>query len=230
MDKKKILVIEDEEDISTLICYNLFKKGYDVIEAISAEDGLRNVVNDTPDLIILDLMLPGMDGIEFCKSIKSSIKARHIPIIMVTAKGSDKDIVNGLEAGADDYIVKPFSPKILLARVKVIFRRMNFESNSKNDILEVDGLRMDYLRFKVLIDGKEINLTKTEFGILFFLIKNAGFVYTRYQIVDNVKGDDYIVTDRAIDVTIVGLRKKIGEYAKYIETVRGIGYRFKDIG
>jgi len=230
MNKKKILVIEDEEDISALICYNLLKKGYEVIEAPSGEEGLRKIAANMPDAILLDIMLPGMDGIEFCRSVKSNIKCKHIPIIMVTAKGSEKDIINGLESGADDYVTKPFSPKVLLARVKVALRRTSYARDSAQSILEIDGLVIDQAKFKVFADGKEINLTKTEFGILHFLVRKAGFVYTRYQIVDNVKGDDYIVTDRAIDVTIVGLRKKIGKYAKYIETVRGIGYRFKDAG
>ncbi len=230
MNKKKILVIEDDEDISALICYNLLKKGYEVIEAPSGEEGLRKIVANMPDAILLDIMLPGMDGIEFCRSVKSNIKCKHIPIIMVTAKGSEKDIINGLESGADDYVTKPFSPKVLLTRVKVALRRTSYAKDSVQSILEIDGLIIDQAKFKVFADGKEINLTKTEFGILHFLVRKAGFVYTRYQIVDNVKGDDYIVTDRAIDVTIVGLRKKIGKYAKYIETVRGIGYRFKDAG
>lgn len=223
-----ILTIEDEEDILTLIRYNLIKSGFNVIEAGSGEDGLKKLHRKLPDLILLDIMLPGMDGIEFCKAIKHDKKGKNIPIIMLTAKGEEADIVKGLESGADDYIKKPFSPKVLIARINAVLRRKKDIAVKDDEVIEIENLLIHPGRHEVNLGNENIILSKTEFDILHFLARRPGWVFTRYQIVDGVKGENYLVTDRAIDVTIVSLRKKLGKYSDLIETVRGVGYRFKD--
>jgi two-component system phosphate regulon response regulator PhoB len=172
-------------------------------------------------------MLPGMDGLEVCKRLKNNVKTEGLPIIVLTAKGEETDVVTGLELGADDYVTKPFSPKVLIARVRRILRRAVSRDMEKPPI-RIGDLVMDPGRREVLVKGKRVNLTFTEFNILYALAKRPGMVFTRYQIVDAVHGDDYPVTDRAVDVQIVSLRKKLGSCGNYIETVRGVGYRFKD--
>jgi two-component system phosphate regulon response regulator PhoB len=180
-----------------------------------------------PDLIILDLMLPGIDGLQVCKILKAGDKTRHIPIVMLTAKGEEANIVTGLEIGADDYITKPFSGKVLVARVRRLLRRMTERTDEKR-LVKIHELVIDLARHEVLVAGKPVELTVTEFNILHTLAKRPGRVFTRYQIVDALHGDDYIVTERAVDVQMVSLRKKLGLCSKYIETVRGVGYRFKE--
>ena len=229
MAKENILVIEDEEDILELVKYDLTRNGYRVSGAVSGEKGLELALSRLPDLIILDLMLPGIDGLEICRHLKSGARTSGIPIIMLTAKSDEADIVAGLELGADDYVTKPFSPRVLLARVKAILRRRQGRAVDKEQaVIEAHNIVIDSLRRKVLVDGNPVELTNTEFRVLYLLASRAGWVLTRYQIVDQVHGDDYAVTDRSVDVQIVGLRKKLGPAGKYIETVRGVGYRFKE--
>jgi two-component system phosphate regulon response regulator PhoB len=230
MNEKKVLIIEDEEDILALIHYNLTKEGFSVFCASSGEEGLRIIAENKPDLILLDLMLPGISGVDICRALQEKGDSCHIPIIMVTAKGEESDIIAGLELGADDYITKPFSPKILVARVKAALRHPRKGTNTHNDdsVIKIREMVIHPGKKEVLIEGKPINLTFTEFHVLHFLAGRSGWVFTRYQIVNAVRGEDYSVTDRAVDVQIVGLRKKLGFYGKYIETVRGVGYRFKD--
>ena len=230
MGKEHILVIEDEEDILALIHYNLAKEGFKVACATSGEEGLRMAKKDPPDLVVLDLMLPGLDGLEVCRAIKKSPELAAIPIVMTTAKGEESDVVRGLEMGADDYVTKPFSPKILLARIKAVLRRrgQGEVQGEPGDALHIHELVIHPGRNEVLAAGKPVELTFTEFRVLHFLASRPGWVFTRYQIVNAVRGDDYSVTDRAVDVQIVGLRKKLGPSGKYIETVRGVGYRFKE--
>lgn len=227
MAKENILIVDDEEDVLELVRYNFAKEGYGTITATSGEDALTKVMTKKPDIVILDLMLPGIDGLSVCKKLKNSSITENIPIIMLTAKGEEADIVTGLELGADDYITKPFSPKVLIARVRRILHR-NIINDLEKSTLKIYELIIDPSRRQVLIDGNQIDLTFTEFNILYTLAKRPGMVFTRYQIVDIVHGNDYLVTDRAIDVQIVGLRKKLGDYSKYIKTVRGVGYSFKD--
>jgi two-component system phosphate regulon response regulator PhoB len=227
MPKEKILIVDDEEDVLELIRYNLDKNGYRIETATTGEEALTKARAKLPDLIILDLMLPGIDGLEVCKKLKSEPKTQNIPIIMLTAKGEETDIVTGLEVGADDYITKPFSPKVLVARVRRILHRTKAGDLEKAPV-KIHELIIDPARRQVLIKNKLVDLTFTEFNILYTLAKRPGLVFSRYQIVDALHGDDYLVTDRAIDVQIVGLRKKMGPCSKYIETVRGVGYRFKD--
>jgi len=226
--KDKILIIEDEEDVIELIRYNLAKEGYQVISAVSGEKGLDIALESQPNLILLDLMLPGLDGLEICKILKKNQKTDNIPIIMVTAKGGEADIVAGLELGADDFIPKPFSPRVLLARIKAVLRRVSAKPPGDKEVIDLGEIVIDPGRFEVLAGGKIVNLTSTEFALLHFLARRPGWVFSRDQIVNAVRGDDYPVTDRSVDVQIVGLRKKLGEAGVRIETVRGIGYRMRE--
>jgi two-component system, OmpR family, alkaline phosphatase synthesis response regulator PhoP len=228
MAKEKILVIEDDEDILELMVHNLSREGFIVSGAGNGEAGLRKLQNEEFNLVILDIMLPGIDGLEVCKAIRQNASLKHLPIIMVTAKGEEADVVAGLELGADDYIIKPFSPRILIARLKSILRRRSRESTDDKTPVTINNLAIHPGRHEVLVNGKPIELTHMEFRVLQFLASRPGWVFTRYQIMDNVRGDNYPVTDRAVDVIIVGIRKKLGDAGDLIETVRGVGYRFKE--
>jgi len=228
MAKEKILVVDDEEDILELLSFNLSREGYQVFTAATGEEALNLSRSTNPDLIVLDLMLPGMDGLEVAKILKTDPALRHIPIVMLTAKGEEADIVTGLELGADDYVTKPFSPRVLLARARAVLRRKTQEPSEETDVLRVHDLAIHPGRREVLVGGDPVQLTFTEFGILHFLARRPGWVFTRSQIVDAVRGEDYPVTDRSVDVQIVGLRKKLGTAGEYIETVRGVGYRFRE--
>lgn len=228
MTKETILIVEDDEDILELISYNLNKNGYNVIRSSSGESGLEKLEKNNPNLILLDLMLPGIDGFEFCKKVKADERNKNIPIVMLTARGEDADIVTGLELGADDYITKPFSPSVLIARIKSVLRRNNVEKSQENGVVIIDDLVINSLKHQVSINNKVVELTVNEFQVLNILAKKPGWAMTRYQIVNLTKGEEYAVTDRAVDVMMVGLRKKLGEYGKYIETVRGVGYKFKE--
>jgi two-component system alkaline phosphatase synthesis response regulator PhoP len=228
MAKEKILVVDDEEDILELLRFNLSREGCQVFCASSGEEALRLVRSEIPDLVVLDLMLPGIDGLEVTRRLKSDPNTKHLPIVMLTAKGEEADIVTGLELGADDYVTKPFSPRILVARVRAVLRRKVKESPEDTSVIRIHDLIIDPRRHEVLVNGEPVVLTFTEFGILNYMARRPGWVFTRFQIVDAVKGEDYPVTDRSVDVQIVGLRKKLGPAGKYIETVRGVGYRFKE--
>jgi two-component system, OmpR family, alkaline phosphatase synthesis response regulator PhoP len=227
MAKAKILVVDDEEDIRELVELNLSHEGFKVLLCETGEQALEKAGSELPDLIILDLMLPGIDGLEVCKKLKSNMKTENIPVVMLTAKGEETDVVSGLEVGADDYITKPFSGKVLVARVRRLLRKVIATSEDKV-VLKIKDLVIDPNRHEVLVKNKAVELTFTEFNILHMLAKRPGFVFTRYQIVDALHGSDYIVTDRAVDVQIVSLRKKLGVCGNSIETVRGVGYRFRD--
>ncbi|MDY6792778.1 MAG: response regulator transcription factor [Thermodesulfobacteriota bacterium] len=229
MSGDKILIVDDEKDILELIGYNLEKEGYKIIKALSGETALRSSRSENPDLILLDLMLPGIDGLDVLKKLKKDAKTMHIPTILLTAKGEEADIVAGLELGADDYITKPFSPRVLLARIRAALRRQKEETVDLQSVIHIHDLEIHPGRRSVSVKGSPVELTFTEFQILFLLARRPGWVFTRSQIVDGIRGDDYPVTDRSVDVQIVGLRKKLGPLGKYIETVRGVGYRFKDI-
>jgi two-component system alkaline phosphatase synthesis response regulator PhoP len=228
MAREKILVVDDEEDILELVEYNLTKDGYGVICVGTGEDALKTARSELPDLIVLDLMLPGVDGLEVCKVLKNDRKTSHIPIVMLTAKGEEADIVTGLELGADDYVTKPFSPRILLARLRAVLRRKAQAPAEETEVIKRHDLVIHPGRHEVLVGDKGVELTFTEFRVLHFLARRPGWVFTRSQIVDAVRGSDYPVTDRSVDVQIVGLRKKMGTAGEHIETVRGVGYRFKE--
>jgi two-component system alkaline phosphatase synthesis response regulator PhoP len=228
MAKEHIMVVEDEEDILELLRYNLAKEGFRVTGALTGEEAVRAARSTPPDLIVLDLMLPGMDGLTVCRELKMDAKTRDAPIIMLTAKGEEADIVAGLELGADDYVTKPFSPRVLLARLRAVLRRRRTEAAPVSDALVLHEMTINPGRHEVLVQGHPVDLTATEFRLLHFLARRPGWVFTRAQIVQGVQGEDYSVSDRAVDVQIVGLRKKLGPAGKYIETVRGVGYRLKE--
>ena len=228
MIKKNILAIDDEEDLLELLRFNLTRDGYNVVCAESGEEALDKVAIHAFDIILLDLMLPGIDGLEVARILKNDNKSEKIPVIMLTAKGEEADIVAGLELGADDYITKPFSPRVLAARIKAVLRRKERSETEDKNITIIHELIIDSAKHEVAAGGNRIDLTFTEFQVLKYLADNPGWVFTRSQIVDAVRGDGYAVTDRSVDVQVVGLRKKLGDFGKYIETVRGVGYRFME--
>jgi len=224
----RILVVDDEDDLLELVRYNLAKSGYQISCVSSGEDALSHARQWIPDLIVLDLMLPAVDGLEVCRRLKADAKTREIPIIMLTAKSEESDVVRGLERGADDYITKPFSPRVLAARVKALLRRQEaLRASELETTIDVHELSIHPGRHEVTLAGKLLDLTYTEFALLAFLAKRPGWAYTRMQIVDAVKGEDYPVTERSVDVQVAGLRKKLGRFGSYVETVRGVGYRFR---
>ncbi len=224
----KILVVDDEEDLLELISYNLGKEGYRVTCVASGEAAVHEAKQNLPDLVLLDLLLPSIDGLDVCKTLKADPKTQHIPIIMLTAKSEEADVVTGLELGADDYLTKPFSPRVLLARIRAILRRKAKPADDDPTAIRIHSLVIHPGRHEVLIAGKPVELTFTEFRLLHFLARKPGWAFSRSQIVDAVKGEDYPVTERSVDVQVVGLRKKLGSLGSYIETVRGVGYRFKE--
>lgn len=225
--QEKIWVVEDEEDLLALIYYNFVKEGYDVRGFISGEEMLAALALEQPDLLLLDVMLPGIDGMQICKRLKSEAKSAPIPVIMLTAKGEEGDIVMGLNLGADDYIPKPFSPKVLLARVRSVLRRRGNSPGEETELVRHGDLVIDQNRHEVRLAGQSLPLTATEFRILIFLARKPGWVFSRDQIISAVHDGDIAVTDRTVDVQIVALRKKLGERQHCIETVRGIGYKFQ---
>lgn len=226
MTKERILVVDDEEDILELIRYNLVKEGFDVIGAEDGEKCLTLVERHAPDLIVLDLMLPGIDGLDVCKKLKNNPETQSVPIVMLTAKSAESDVVVGLELGADDYIVKPFSPRILIARIKSVLRRIGKDEEEVTTIRRC-GFNINLAGRELSYKGENIELTFSEFEILKLLISHPGRVFSRLQIMKAVRNDEYIVTERAIDVQFVNLRKKLQEGGNCIRTVRGVGYKFQ---
>ncbi len=233
MRRGNILVVEDDEDIQQLVLFNLSKAGYLVKCVDSGEEALQQIGAEKPDIILLDIMLPGMSGLEVCRAIRRINSIKEIPVIMLTSKGEDEDIVAGLDIGADDYITKPFSPRIIVARINTVLRRKNQTQYqnppSEESRIVVDSLVIDPEKYSVQINGIPVELTLTEFNILTLIAKRPGWVFTRQQIINATRGhESFAVSMRAIDVHIFGLRKKIREFGARIEAVRGIGYRFKD--
>jgi two-component system phosphate regulon response regulator PhoB len=228
MSRERILVVDDEEDLLELVNYNLSREGYRVETVATGEAALAAARRHLPDLIVLDLLLPNVDGLEVCRLLKSDPQTKGIPVIMLTAKSEESDMVTGLELGADDYMTKPFSPRVLLARIKAMLRRKAKPTANDDDAIRVRELMIHPGRHEVMIEGKPLDLTFTEFRLLQFLAKKPGWAYSRAQIVDAVKGEDYPVTERSVDVQVAGLRKKLGNFGHYVETVRGVGYRFKE--
>ena len=227
MKKPKIVVIEDEVDILEVINYNLSKEGFDVCSALDGEEGLALIKKEVPDLVLLDLMLPGLDGIEICRKLKTDYSTRSIPIIMVTAKGEESDIVLGLGMGADDYMVKPFRPRELIARIRSVLRRGDFIEEGEG-LVSIDKLVIDINRHEVKLEGKNIILTAMEFKLLHFLASHPGQVFTRENLLNHVSSDDTFIIDRNIDVHIRSIRKKLNKHRELIETIHRVGYRFRD--
>lgn len=226
-NSRKVLIVEDEEDILNLIKINLAKNGFNATGVLSGEKAIDAVKKESFDLLILDLMLPGIDGIEVCKRFKNNSVTKEMPIIMLTAKGEEGDIIKGLESGADDYITKPFSPKVLLARIKTVLRRQDNSNYNDESVINTGRLYIHPAKHEILLDDKPLKLTSAEFKVLHLLASKPGWVLTRYNIIDEIRGEDYAVTDRSVDVLMVGLRKKLGTFGSSIETVRGVGYRFQ---
>ncbi len=230
MSGQQILVVEDEQKIAELLRYSLAKEGYEVLVAYKGYEALRLLRSHKPDLVLLDLMLPDLDGLEVCRQIRRERATERLPIVMLTAKGEEADIVAGLELGADDYVTKPFSPRVLLARIRAVLRRKTAEVPAEDAPIEVHGLLIDPQRHAVSVEGEPVALTATEFRVLHALARRPGWVLTRRRIAEAVHGEADVVTDRAVDVQIVGLRKKLGRAGRLIETVRGVGYRLKEHG
>ncbi|MDD5306250.1 MAG: response regulator transcription factor [Deltaproteobacteria bacterium] len=228
MASPRILVVDDEEDLLTLVRYNLVKELFRVTTAATGEEALARARADAPDLVILDLMLPGMDGLDVCRAMKADPATARIPIVMLTARGEDADVVAGLTLGADDYVTKPFSPRVLVARVRAVLRRREAAAIPEGELIEVGELTVSPGRREASVQGRKVELTATEFKLLLLLARRRGWVFTRAQIIGAVKGDDAAVTERAVDVQVVGLRRKLGGAGKLVETVRGIGYRMRD--
>jgi len=228
--KPSILVVEDDADIQQLVSYNLIKSGFNVLCADSGEEALRLIAREQVDAMVLDLMLPGKDGGEVCQAVRCQEATRGLPIIMLTAKSEEDDIVDGLGCGADDYITKPFSPRVLIARIEAVLRRTpapGGEPESESIRIGSQGMEIHPGRHEVRVDGSEIHLTASEFTILELLAGRPGWVFSRQQIIDRIRGYDYSITPRAVDVQIFGLRKKLGDSGACIETVRAIGYRIR---
>lgn len=231
MRNKKIMVVDDEADIRELIRFNLEKEGFEVVSVSDGETALEEARLRQPDLILLDVMLPGMDGVEVCFKLKSDISFKSIPIVMLSAKSDESDQLVGLKIGADDYLVKPFSPKVLVAKISAILRRGEVVSSSKDGeepVIRYKGLYMNPNDFSVSYKDESLKLTAVEYKILYFLARKPGRVYTRERIIEQVRGDDVIITGRTVDVHILSLRRKLGSASEMIETVRGIGYKVQE--
>ncbi|MBN2161172.1 MAG: response regulator transcription factor [Spirochaetes bacterium] len=225
---KKIFAIDDEKDIQEIIKINLGAEGYDVRCFSSAEEALRGLETVTPDLFVLDIMMPGIDGFEFCRRVRAADGWKNIPIIFLSAKSDEIDRVLGLELGGDDYLTKPFSVKELKSRVKAMFRRVSrAEEGIAPSAIVCEGIELNPDHYCLTVDGKEVDLTKTEFEILHLFLKNPGKIFTRDNIIDSIKGQDVYVIDRTVDVHIMNLRKKLGKYKNVIKTFSGVGYGYK---
>jgi len=229
----KILIVDDEPDIVELVSYNLERERFFTTRAHDGETALRKVKIEKPDLLILDLMLPGIGGLDICKKIRANPETSDLPIIMLTAKADEVDKIIGLEIGADDYITKPFSVKELVARVRTVLRRTQEGAKpSVKETFEFNGLSINYVSCSVLVEGCPVTLSPTELKLLFFFTRNPGRVYSRDQILNHVWGDDAFITDRAVDVHIRRLRSQIEkdmDHPQFILTVRGFGYKFADV-
>jgi DNA-binding response OmpR family regulator len=225
-----VLIVDDEADILELLRHHLLQAGFIVTTAQSGEEALNMINRQLPHLLVLDLMLPGMEGMEVARRLKATPRTARLPILILSARGDEKDILNGLESGADDYVTKPFSPRILIARIRTVLRRSGPPAGPRTDsLICISDIEIDLNRHRAAIKGCTLPLTFTEFHLLAFLARRPGWAFTRSEIMDAVRGDTHAATDRSVDVQIVGLRKKIGPYAKLIETVRGVGYRLKSI-
>jgi two-component system phosphate regulon response regulator PhoB len=227
MTQTRILLIEDERGLTDVLRYNLEREGYEVNIAGDGREGLRKAQTQLPDLVVLDLMLPAMDGLEVCRELRAGERTRNVPILMLTAKAEESDQLIGFSVGADDYVTKPFSPKVLLQRIRALLRRTE-TNNESLDVIEHLGVRIDRIRHQASIDGRDLELTPTEFRLLECLLRQPGRAFTRPQLMDVAIGDKAVVLERTIDVHIKTLRKKLGSEQEFIETVRGIGYRFRE--
>jgi two-component system phosphate regulon response regulator PhoB len=229
MARKRVLIIEDDPDIVELVQYNLEREGFDVVAAGDGESGLAQAKRVEPQLVLLDLMLPGIGGLDVCRSLKQNAATSLVPIIMLTAKSEESDVVLGLELGADDFIPKPFSPRELVARIRAVLRRFERESQAaESSRLVLDGVTLDATRHEVLVDGEPVTFTRAEFRLLWTLARRPGRVFTRNDLIDTITGGDAIILDRNVDVHVSAIRKKLGRHGDLIGTVRGVGYKLRD--
>jgi two-component system phosphate regulon response regulator PhoB len=227
MTKPRILIIEDERPLTDVLSYNLQREGYEAIVAHDGQEGLRKAQTLLPDAVLLDLMLPVRNGLEVCRELRSGDRTRTLPIIMLTAKAEETDQVVGFSLGADDYVTKPFSVKVLMERIKALLRRREADGE-KSDVINHMGVRIDRVRHRAYVEGKELDLTPTEFRLLESLLRQPGRAFTRAQLMDAAIGEGAIVLERTIDVHVKSLRRKLEIAGEYIETVRGVGYRFRE--
>jgi two-component system, OmpR family, phosphate regulon response regulator PhoB len=227
MARPRILIIEDERGLTDVLTYNLQREGYDTVVAHDGQEGLRKAQMHLPDVILLDLMLPGLNGLDVCRELRAGERTRNVPIVMLTAKAEETDHVVGFSLGADDYVTKPFSVKVLMQRIKALQRRVEAGVDS-GDAIEHLGVRIDRVRHRASVDGDELDLTPTEFRLLECMLRQPGRAFSRPQLMDVAIGEGAIVLERTIDVHIKTLRKKLGTKLEYIETVRGVGYRFRE--
>ena len=227
MSKQTILIIEDERALVEVLTYNLRKEGFDVHSATDGQDGLRRAQTTLPDLIVLDLMLPVIEGLEVCRVLKSGVRTRDIPLLMLTARSEEVDEIVGFQMGADDYVTKPFKIKPLIQRIKALLRRKK-TATSEGDVVSAGGIEIDRAQHRAIVDGGELNLTPTEFRLLWALVRQPGRAFSRHELMEAAMGDDALVLERTIDVHVKSLRQKLNSRAEQIETVRGVGYRFRE--
>ena len=228
MSKPRILVIEDERALIEVLEYNLKKEGYEVLTASDGQDGLRRAQAQLPDLVVLDLMLPVMEGLEVCRQLRGSARTKDIPVLMLTARSEEVDEIVGFQMGADDYVTKPFKVKPLMQRIKALLRRQQGTEPAAADVVHSHGIDIDRRQHRVVIDGGEVKLTPTEFKLLWALIRQPGRAFNRQELMDAGMGDDTLVLERTVDVHIKSLRQKLGDCGDLIETVRGVGYRLRE--
>lgn len=228
MGKKKVLVVEDDRSLADVLRYNLEAAGYQVFTAYDGQDGIAQAHSKLPDIVVLDLMLPVVDGLDVCRRLRNDPLTKNVHIIMLTAKAEESDVLVGFNLQADDYVTKPFSVKVLLEKIKALGRRQARESTDDDDVAFCQGVCVDRVRHRVLAEGEPIDLTRSEFNLLDTLIRQPGRVFLRSELIDSALGEDTMVMERTIDVHIRALRKKLGPHADLIETVRGVGYRFRD--
>ncbi len=230
MPHSKVLIVEDDRSLADVLAYNLQQAGYEVLTARDGQDGLTQAQLKAPDIVLLDLMLPVIDGLEVCRRLRADPATRNVPILMLTAKSEESDELIGFSLGADDYVTKPFSVKVLLQRVKALERRLRGPTSDGEDVVSSQGVVVDRRRYRATTDGQPLQLTRNEFRLLDALIRQPGRVFQRNELIDAALGEDTIVMQRTIDVHIRALRRKLGDSADLIETVRGVGYRFRDPG
>lgn len=227
MSKPTILIIEDERALVEVLTYNLKKEGFEVLSSTDGQDGLRRAQTSLPDLIVLDLMLPVIEGLEVCRVLKSGSRTRDIPLLMLTARSEEVDEIVGFQMGADDYVTKPFKIKPLIQRIKALLRRKK-ASPAEGDVVSAGGIEIDRAQHRVTVNGEELSLTPTEFRLLWGLVRQPGRAFSRHELMETAMGDDALVLERTIDVHVKSLRQKLGSHAEKIETVRGVGYRFRE--
>jgi two-component system phosphate regulon response regulator PhoB len=227
MSKQTILIIEDERALVEVLTYNLRKEGFEIQSATDGQDGLRRAQTTLPDLIVLDLMLPVVEGLEVCRVLKSGARTRDIPLLMLTARSEEVDEIVGFQMGADDYVTKPFKIKPLIQRIKALLRRKK-SVGTEGDVVAAGGIEIDRAQHRAMVAGEQLNLTPTEFRLLWALVRQPGRAFSRHELMESAMGDDALVLERTIDVHVKSLRQKLGARAEQIETVRGVGYRFRE--